>query len=114
MPEASHWLKQQADANGWQDLVLIGHSYGGGAALIVANGASAGSAVEIDNIEAALRLLEDAARRYADVARSVGAGRGQAVRVLESHALDRTATTAGARGGATPSMRSARCSSCTP
>jgi pimeloyl-ACP methyl ester carboxylesterase len=33
VPEASQWLKQQVDANGWQDLVLIGHSYGGGIAL---------------------------------------------------------------------------------
>ena len=31
--EASRWLKQQVDAHGWQDLVLIGHSYGGGIAL---------------------------------------------------------------------------------
>ncbi len=33
VPEASRWLKEQADAQGWQDLVLIGHSYGGGIAL---------------------------------------------------------------------------------
>lgn len=33
VPEASNWLKAQVDANGWQDLVLIGHSYGGGIAL---------------------------------------------------------------------------------
>lgn len=33
VPEASNWLKQQVDAQGWKDLVLIGHSYGGGIAL---------------------------------------------------------------------------------
>jgi pimeloyl-ACP methyl ester carboxylesterase len=33
VPEASQWLKAQADAHGWKDLVLIGHSYGGGIAL---------------------------------------------------------------------------------
>lgn len=33
VPEASQWLKQQVDAHGWKDLVLIGHSYGGGIAL---------------------------------------------------------------------------------
>ncbi len=33
VPEASQWLKQQVDTHGWQDLVLIGHSYGGGIAL---------------------------------------------------------------------------------
>lgn len=33
VPEAASWLKQQVEAHGWQDLVLIGHSYGGGIAL---------------------------------------------------------------------------------
>ena len=33
IPEACAWLKHQVDANGWQDLVLVGHSYGGGIAL---------------------------------------------------------------------------------
>ncbi len=33
IPEASAWLKRQVEDNGWQDLVLVGHSFGGGVAL---------------------------------------------------------------------------------
>ncbi len=71
VPEASRWLKLQADENGWQDLVLVGHSYGGGIALqyaldypeevkaIVSVGSGGRLRVHPDTLEFMKELTED-------------------------------------------------------